>query len=74
VEDLIVKNERVIGVETASGELYHSERVVLTTGTFLRGEIHIGRSTRGGRKPNPVFLFDKRYKNSSGELRDYAYK
>ena len=42
VEDLIVKNERVIGVEAASGEQYHSERVVLTTGTFLRGEIHIG--------------------------------
>ena len=50
VEDLIVKNERVIGVEAASGEQYHSERVVLTTGTFLRGEIHIGHErTPAGR-------------------------
>ena len=50
VEDLIVKNDRVIGVETATGEQYHSERVVLTTGTFLRGEIHIGHErTPAGR-------------------------
>ena len=50
VEDLIVKNDCVIGVETASGEQYHSERVVLTTGTFLRGEIHIGHErTPAGR-------------------------
>ena len=50
VEDLIVKNDRVVGVETASGDQYHSERVVLTTGTFLRGEIHIGHErTPAGR-------------------------
>ena len=50
VEDLIVKNSRVIGVEAANGEQFASERVVLTTGTFLRGEIHIGHErTPAGR-------------------------
>jgi len=50
VEDLIVKNDRVVGVEAASGEQFASERVVLTTGTFLRGEIHIGHErTPAGR-------------------------
>ena len=50
VEDLIVKNERVVGVETADGQQFASERVVLTTGTFLRGEIHIGHErTPAGR-------------------------
>ena len=42
VDDLIVKNDRVIGVTDAGGKNYFSERVILTTGTFLRGEIHIG--------------------------------
>jgi len=50
VEDLIVKNDRVVGVETADGQQFASERVVLTTGTFLRGEIHIGHErTPAGR-------------------------
>ena len=50
VEDLIVKNGRVVGVETLDGQQFSSERVVLTTGTFLRGEIHIGHErTPAGR-------------------------
>ena len=50
VEDLIVKNDRVVGVETADGQEFASERVILTTGTFLRGEIHIGHErTPAGR-------------------------
>jgi tRNA uridine 5-carboxymethylaminomethyl modification enzyme len=34
--------EAVIGVRTASGEEYRAPRIVLTTGTFLKGVIHIG--------------------------------
>ena len=50
VDDLIVRNDRVTGVEAANGEQFASERVVLTTGTFLRGEIHIGHErTPAGR-------------------------
>ena len=42
VEDLLVDERRVTGVITADGESYNTERVVLTTGTFLKGIIHIG--------------------------------
>ncbi len=42
VEDLLLDGERVIGVETAAGVRYAAERVVLTTGTFLKGVIHQG--------------------------------
>ena len=42
VEDLIVKEGRVTGVVTAKGQTYSSERVILTTGTFLKGVIHVG--------------------------------
>ncbi len=42
VEDLMVEAGRVVGVVCASGNLYRCGAVVLTTGTFLRGMIHIG--------------------------------
>jgi tRNA uridine 5-carboxymethylaminomethyl modification enzyme len=42
-EDLVLDAEgRVIGVLTAAGETLAVGRVILTTGTFLRGLIHIG--------------------------------
>jgi tRNA uridine 5-carboxymethylaminomethyl modification enzyme len=42
VEDLIIDDERVAGVVGGSGERYAAGRVVLTTGTFLKGMIHRG--------------------------------
>ena len=40
--DLILKNGRVAGVVSESGTSYYAGAVVLTTGTFLGGLIHIG--------------------------------
>jgi len=42
VEDLVVEDGRVSGVITDKGEIFKTQRVVLTTGTFLKGVIHIG--------------------------------
>ena len=42
VEDLLVEGGRVAGVVGASGRIYRSGAVVLTTGTFLKGVIHRG--------------------------------
>ena len=42
VEDLIVEDGRVAGAVGASGEAYRAGRVILTTGTFLKGVIHRG--------------------------------
>src|SRR3970040_2165955 len=44
VEDLIVERGRVTGVVTAMGVKFRAAAVVLTTGTFLGGKIHIGLS------------------------------
>lgn len=43
--------DRVAGVETLEGRRFGARAVVITTGTFLRGRIHIGTDTRigGGR-------------------------
>ncbi|WP_169566597.1 tRNA uridine-5-carboxymethylaminomethyl(34) synthesis enzyme MnmG [Sneathiella limimaris] len=42
VEDLIVENGEVLGAITADGTEIRSGKVILTTGTFLRGLIHMG--------------------------------
>lgn len=42
VEELIVENGQVKGVITQVGAIYRATTVVITTGTFLRGEIIIG--------------------------------
>ncbi|MBM4298907.1 MAG: tRNA uridine-5-carboxymethylaminomethyl(34) synthesis enzyme MnmG, partial [Deltaproteobacteria bacterium] len=50
VEGLIVEDGQVRGVETQIGERFFGRRVILTTGTFLRGLIHIGdRNFSAGR-------------------------
>ena len=50
VEDLIVENGRAAGVVGGSGACYRSGAVVVTTGTFLRGLIHLGETrTPAGR-------------------------
>jgi tRNA uridine 5-carboxymethylaminomethyl modification enzyme len=54
VEDLIVAGERVVGVATAMGLQFRARAVVLTTGTFLGGKIHIGlENYQGGRAGDP---------------------
>lgn len=54
VDDLIVENGRVRGVVTQLGLHVESAAVVLTTGTFLGGRIHVGFSQhQGGRAGDP---------------------
>jgi tRNA uridine 5-carboxymethylaminomethyl modification enzyme len=42
VDSLIVKNGKVLGVVLWTGEELSADAVILTTGTFLRGLVHIG--------------------------------
>ena len=45
VSYLIVENSEVLGVKTKLGEEFKSKKTILTTGTFMRGLIHIGENT-----------------------------
>lgn len=50
VESLVVEDGRVAGVLDASGHFYGAKKVIITTGTFLNGLVHIGTSqTPSGR-------------------------
>jgi tRNA uridine 5-carboxymethylaminomethyl modification enzyme len=64
VEDLIVSQGKATGVLGASGRAYRAGAVVLTTGTFLKGVIHLGETRtpagRVGEAPS-IGLADRLY-------------
>lgn len=50
VSDLLTEKDQVIGIVTKHAVKIYAKAVVLTTGTFLSGKVHIGQSaTEGGR-------------------------
>ena len=54
VEGILVESGRVIGVVTSGGMEYRARAVIVTTGTFLRGLIHIGETSySAGRAGEP---------------------
>lgn len=54
VDDLLIEDGAIQGVVTQMGMLIRAPRVVLTTGTFLGGKIHIGmENSSGGRAGDP---------------------
>jgi tRNA uridine 5-carboxymethylaminomethyl modification enzyme len=54
VDDLLIENGVVAGAITQMGVVFRAPRVVLTTGTFLGGKLHIGlENSAGGRAGDP---------------------
>jgi tRNA uridine 5-carboxymethylaminomethyl modification enzyme len=54
VDDLILEGDTVVGVRTQLGVQFRSRAVVLTTGTFLAGLIHVGMENfQAGRMGDP---------------------
>ena len=40
--EILTKNDKVVGIKTHLGNTYNTKRLILTTGTFLNGLIHVG--------------------------------
>ena len=54
VDDLLLEGDRVVGVKTQLGLVFHAHAVVLTAGTFLAGLVHVGQSNyEAGRAGDP---------------------
>ena len=54
VDDLLTGDGRISGCRTATGLEFNSTMVILTTGTFLGGKIHVGeQQSAGGRAGDP---------------------
>jgi len=50
VEELLTEGDTICGVKTIRGNIFYGKKVILTTGTFIRGLLHIGTyRTKGGR-------------------------
>jgi tRNA uridine 5-carboxymethylaminomethyl modification enzyme len=55
INDIIVENNRVVGVQCKDGWTCNTKAVVVATGTFLRGLMHIGsEQLAGGRRGEPA--------------------
>jgi len=48
VVDLLTEDNKVTGIVTQTGQVFHAKSIVLTSGTFLNGLIHIGENNYGG--------------------------
>lgn len=48
IEDLLVEDNRIVGVSTKEGIIYHTKTLVISSGTFLRGLLHIGETRYSG--------------------------
>ncbi|MFT5138558.1 MAG: tRNA uridine 5-carboxymethylaminomethyl modification enzyme [Lysobacterales bacterium] len=54
VDDLLLQGDRIIGCRTRMGQEFYAGQLVLTTGTFLGGKIHVGETQyAGGRAGDP---------------------
>lgn len=57
VDDLLIQQDRVVGVVTQLGIAIHARAVILTVGTFLSGLAHIGKTNfKAGRAGDPPSL------------------
>lgn len=48
IEELIVDGDRIKGVITKEGIIYHTKTLILSSGTFMRGLLHIGETNYSG--------------------------
>jgi len=74
VSRLIIKKDYVNGIITSQGIKLYSDAVVLTTGTFLGGKIHIGQESfssgrKGDRASNELEKFFAEYNFDLGRLK-----
>ena len=68
-DDLLLENDKVVGVSTQMGLKFKAKTVVLTVGTFLAGQIHIGLNNyQGGRAGDPASV------NLANKLRDLPFR
>ena len=70
VKDLIIEDDQVVGVQTEMGIEFRATCIILTTGTFLSGKLHIGKSQQaGGRAGDQSSTALSDYLRSHGSFR-----
>lgn len=65
VDEIVIQDNKTQGIKTADGTIYYANQVVITTGTFLNGLIHIG---------DVSFAAGRRDEKAAVKLSDYLSK
>ncbi len=65
VKEIMVENKEVKAIETLTGGLYFCKKIILTTGTFLKGKVFIGETS---------YVSGRMYEPASIELSDNLKK
>jgi len=69
VQEIIVENNKVVGVKTSMGIKIKCKAVVLNSGTFLNGTIHLGEKQFGGGR-----MGDRAIKGITAQLEGLGFK
>ena len=69
VQEIIVEKKKVVGVKTSMGVKIKCKAVVLNSGTFLNGTIHLGEKQFGGGR-----MGDKAIKGITAQLESLGFK
>ena len=69
VQEIIVEKNKVVGVKTSMGVKIKCKAVVLNSGTFLNGTIHLGEKQFGGGR-----MGDKAIKGITAQLESLGFK
>jgi len=71
--ELLIENQTIIGIKTARNNEYYASKIILTTGTFMQGLIHIGEyqeaAGRMGDPPSTISLSLKKAGLEVGRLK-----
>ena len=69
VDEIVVEKNKVVGVKTSMGISIKTKAVVLNSGTFLNGTIHLGDKTFGGGR-----MGDKAVKGITAQLESLGFE
>lgn len=56
--EILTQNNEICGVKTHLGNTYHTKKLIITTGTFLNGLIHVGKSTLSAGRVGELASYD----------------
>ena len=72
VANLLVKNDVVYGIRTNLGVEYHTEAIIISSGTFMRGLMHVGKENQaGGRMGDGISTLSDSLKDLGIEIKRF---
>tara|TARA_R110002096_G_scaffold433667_3_gene652989 strand:+ start:3032 stop:4906 length:1875 start_codon:yes stop_codon:yes gene_type:complete len=69
VSEILVNDDRVTGIRTGLGMIFEAKSIIITTGTFMRGLMHVGKQNQqGGRMGDTISTLSDSLKELGFEI------